>query len=623
MAARGQARRRQELRRLPPGPPVQGRADVVRRGRLPQVRRRPPGPARRRVRDLPPRRRRADRSATTATRSSRSTDTHAPLLCASCHKSITFKPVRTDCFGCHAEPAVHKGRYGTDCERCHSTRTFADIKALHDVGDFSLTGAHDQLDCARCHPRGEARRGSGNLCITCHRKDDIHRNSLSPRCGECHTQRSFAPARFDHLSVGCGLTGLHGTLPCADCHKSGNFGAVSPICIELPPQRGAARADARSPDAARVRQVPQPHRVDPGHRARSADGMPVRSGRIAIACVCACACALAAPARADDAAVDKPADQPAAEGAEARTDLRLTLSTFLFRETGDAAPPIVDMGADVASASPVRRYFGDLRLELTDGGFELDGRVRQTTSERYQSGASGGGEYELRKLSLRVGSPRRALIVGRQFVDAVGATKIDGAAFVQRLSKTWSGTLFGGAFPQLGSRSLDTDYPEIRNPDGTFGRALVPITGGARGRRTRRGTSTAISAPRPSTSCRTSPTRCPRTRRACTSPRAATAGSRAGSTSITSGSSTSRAPAASASRTAASASTRTRPRTCGSPRRSTTSAPTCSRSPRATSSSIRTRPRSAWCRTTSRSSASRRTSCAAPPASRSRASGSS
>ncbi len=156
---------------------------------------------------------------------------HTNVLCAGCHTSITFKPVRSDCVGCHAEPAIHKGRFGTDCARCHSTTTFGNVRALHDVGDFTLTGAHDRLDCARCHPNGEKLRGSGNLCITCHRKDDIHRNALSPKCGECHTQRSFAPARFDHVQVGCSLTGLHATLPCADCHKNGNYGAVSPTCV--------------------------------------------------------------------------------------------------------------------------------------------------------------------------------------------------------------------------------------------------------------------------------------------------------------------------------------------------------------------------------------------------------
>ena len=178
---------------------------------------------------------------------------HTPLLCASCHKSIEFKPVSQQCVGCHAEPAIHKGRYGTDCAKCHSTTSFADIKAQHDVGDFSLTGAHDQLACARCHPRGERLRGSGNLCVTCHKRDDIHAGALSPRCGECHDQRAFAPARFDHLSTGCGLTGLHATLPCADCHKAGNYGAVSPVC-----------ASCHRTDASRVKQPDHRTLVDCG-----------------------------------------------------------------------------------------------------------------------------------------------------------------------------------------------------------------------------------------------------------------------------------------------------------------------------------------------------------------------
>jgi hypothetical protein len=137
---------------------------------------------------------------------------------------------------------VHEGRYGTACERCHNTTRFDDIAAQHDVGDFSLTGAHDRLACRECHERGEQRRGSGNLCITCHRDDDIHQNALSPKCGECHGQRSFAPARFDHLSVGCNLLGQHRTLPCADCHRSGNFGGVSPLCVSCHRDDAAAVA---------------------------------------------------------------------------------------------------------------------------------------------------------------------------------------------------------------------------------------------------------------------------------------------------------------------------------------------------------------------------------------------
>jgi hypothetical protein len=135
-----------------------------------------------------------------------------------------------NCYGCHPEPKIHKGQYGTLCEQCHSTATFEDIKPLHDVGDFSLKGAHDQLPCERCHKDNRPLRGAGNLCLNCHRQDDVHSNSLSPRCGECHTQWSFAPARFDHTTVGCNLTGLHRSLACYDCHKTGNFGALVPTC---------------------------------------------------------------------------------------------------------------------------------------------------------------------------------------------------------------------------------------------------------------------------------------------------------------------------------------------------------------------------------------------------------
>ncbi|MBP6630856.1 MAG: hypothetical protein KBG28_22980 [Kofleriaceae bacterium] len=155
---------------------------------------------------------------------------HLEVRCADCHPSVTFKPRPVDCFGCHPEPAVHKGAYGTVCEQCHTTATFTDIRPLHDVGDFSLRGAHDNVGCNRCHRDNRPLAGAGNLCVNCHRQDDIHSNSLSPRCGECHTQWAFTPARFDHTRVGCNLTGLHRTMPCYDCHKTGNFGGLSPAC---------------------------------------------------------------------------------------------------------------------------------------------------------------------------------------------------------------------------------------------------------------------------------------------------------------------------------------------------------------------------------------------------------
>jgi len=158
---------------------------------------------------------------------------HLTTACGECHPSITFKPRPKDCYGggaCHPEPEVHEGQFGTLCESCHTTRTFKDIKPLHDVGDFALKGSHDNLACTRCHIDSRPLQGTGNFCINCHRQDDIHANALSPRCGECHTQWSFAPARFDHSTVGCNLTGLHRTLPCYECHRTGQFVGLSPNC---------------------------------------------------------------------------------------------------------------------------------------------------------------------------------------------------------------------------------------------------------------------------------------------------------------------------------------------------------------------------------------------------------
>ncbi|HET7499413.1 MAG TPA: hypothetical protein VFK02_00360 [Kofleriaceae bacterium] len=201
--------------------------------------------------------------------------------------------------------------------------------------------------------------------------------------------------------------------------------------------------------------------------------------RIAFAGITAAGLAGAAPARGDVS----PGQPVAAAASSAETapgdlDLRLTLSTFLYRETGGDAPAVVDQGATLSNASPVRRYFGDLRAELSTGGLALDARIRQTTSERYQAGASGGGEYELRTLAYRAGAAASSVTVGRQFIDAVGATRIDGVSATRKLSGAIAATVFGGAYPQLGSRSLDTDYVHARNADGSDGALLVPLAGG-------------------------------------------------------------------------------------------------------------------------------------------------
>ena len=159
---------------------------------------------------------------------------HLTTTCSDCHPSLTFKPrpkTATGAGSATPSPTFTRASTGTLCDECHNTTTFKQIKPLHDAGDFSLNGMHDRLPCRRCHVDNRPLSGSGNFCINCHRQDDIHSNSLSPRCGTCHTQWSFAPATFDHSAVGCNLTGLHRTLPCFDCHKNGNFRGLAPTCF--------------------------------------------------------------------------------------------------------------------------------------------------------------------------------------------------------------------------------------------------------------------------------------------------------------------------------------------------------------------------------------------------------
>src|SRR5262245_54349594 len=52
------------------------------------------------------------------------TGKHTSLECSSCHVNKIYKDTPQTCVGCHAEPKVHKGQFGTNCSQCHSTSTW-------------------------------------------------------------------------------------------------------------------------------------------------------------------------------------------------------------------------------------------------------------------------------------------------------------------------------------------------------------------------------------------------------------------------------------------------------------------------------------------------------------------
>jgi hypothetical protein len=52
------------------------------------------------------------------------TGSHSDLACASCHKKAPPENTAQTCISCHKANDLHQGRFGRNCERCHSTEAF-------------------------------------------------------------------------------------------------------------------------------------------------------------------------------------------------------------------------------------------------------------------------------------------------------------------------------------------------------------------------------------------------------------------------------------------------------------------------------------------------------------------
>lgn len=144
---------------------------------------------------------------------------HAEIACKACHAGERYKGIPTACIGCHGKDDVHKGRFGPDCVSCHGVAKWTEIVFDHDrQTKFALRGAHRAVKCDACHT-GKLTDAIGTTCVACHRKDDVHRGALGPKCDSCHGQDRWRPAaEFDHGRTRFPLTGLHADVACTACH---------------------------------------------------------------------------------------------------------------------------------------------------------------------------------------------------------------------------------------------------------------------------------------------------------------------------------------------------------------------------------------------------------------------
>ncbi len=146
---------------------------------------------------------------------------HARLDCHACHTAaVKLQKLGRACASCHRAADPHGGALGATCENCHGVVKWrSDIRFDHDVTAYPLLGMHTVVGCAQCHSSKEF-KGAPKDCLGCHAQNDVHKGGLGKDCAACHSTNGWKLWEFDHArQTGFGLTGAHGRLKCADCHR--------------------------------------------------------------------------------------------------------------------------------------------------------------------------------------------------------------------------------------------------------------------------------------------------------------------------------------------------------------------------------------------------------------------
>jgi hypothetical protein len=173
------------------------------------------------------------------------TGKHRDVECQGCHKSKSYIGTPQSCAACHADPVVHKGKFGTDCAQCHSTVTWKSASGItmakgsfnHDSTGFPLTGKHASVDCKSCHVNNVF-KGTAKTCASCHAEPQVHKGKFGTECASCHTTATWKNAgsaaslqgKFNHDLAAFKLTGMHKNLECAACHKNNVFKGTAQSC---------------------------------------------------------------------------------------------------------------------------------------------------------------------------------------------------------------------------------------------------------------------------------------------------------------------------------------------------------------------------------------------------------
>lgn len=176
---------------------------------------------------------------------------HKDVACRACHAGERYKGVPKACVECHRQRDVHQDRNGSKCDTCHKPHGWRELAFDHDKHTkFPLLGKHQPLACDKCHQKDPHVVRLETTCISCHRKDDVHKGELGKDCLKCHGEASWkTDTKFDHDLSKFPLLGKHAKAKCADCHKTKIYKDTPTAC-------------------AKCHDDDKPHEGRPGHEGR-------------------------------------------------------------------------------------------------------------------------------------------------------------------------------------------------------------------------------------------------------------------------------------------------------------------------------------------------------------------
>lgn len=169
---------------------------------------------------------------------------HKTLKCRDCHKpkniansrirkvKETYLGMGQACLSCHDD--YHQGTLDKTCTKCHNLNAWDPaLKFNHNNTKFKLKGAHQKVDCLKCHKKTKKNNQdyqefsgiSHSNCTSCHK--DQHQGSFGKNCKECHNENSWvnlnSGIQFDHSKADFQLIGMHRRVDCRKCHTSGHY----------------------------------------------------------------------------------------------------------------------------------------------------------------------------------------------------------------------------------------------------------------------------------------------------------------------------------------------------------------------------------------------------------------